>query len=360
MFDYLPLMLLGLLVPLAVLVIIVVGIVSFFNNRNQNNMDPNQIKSKESAKDVLLNLGAFIGLYTLITSLISLLFTVIDSAYPQITLGYDYSISASQSISWPVSVLIVFFPIFIILMWFLERQYRGEPDKQNSLAHKFLSYTTLFISGLVIAGDLVTVVYYFVDGQELTTGFLLKVLVLLVVASSLFIYFVSDLRGKLTIKSRIFWRVLAGVIILGSIIWGFSVLGSPRTQQLLKYDEQKVTDIENLYGQVENYYQIHATLPVSLSDVGYYTVLTDPQSKQPYEYIKTNETQYQLCAEFNKASSDTNNLQEPSASLYGGQANWNHPAGHFCFTESVNSTATQVPVMQPDVQSIINQPVPVR
>ena len=46
--------------------------------------------------------------------------------------------------------------------------------------------------------DLITILYYFIDGQELTTGFVLKVLVLFVVASSIFVYFISDLRGKLT------------------------------------------------------------------------------------------------------------------------------------------------------------------
>ncbi|HEV7424507.1 MAG TPA: DUF5671 domain-containing protein, partial [Candidatus Paceibacterota bacterium] len=200
MFDYFP-FILYLLVPLIIFIFIIVGIVVFFinRNRNTNNMDPNQTKSRGSAKDFFLNLGAFIALYTLVGSLLGLLFTIINTAYPQIVNGYNYN--GSSSISWPVATLVVFFPIFILLMWFLEREYRGEPEMQSSLAHRGLTYVTLFISGLVIAGDLITVVYYFIDGQELTTGFLLKVLVLFIIASSIFVYYISDLRGKLT-KSR--------------------------------------------------------------------------------------------------------------------------------------------------------------
>ena len=109
-----------LLVPIIVVIIIIVGVVALFNNRNSNinNMDLNQVKSKVSAKDFCLNLGAFIALYTLLARLLNLLFTIIDKAYPQITSGYNYY--ESSSISWPVSILVVFFPIFLLLMYFLE------------------------------------------------------------------------------------------------------------------------------------------------------------------------------------------------------------------------------------------------
>ncbi len=82
------------------------------------------------AKDVFINLGAIIALYTLVISLINLLFTVINTAYPQITNGYSYM--GSSSISWPVATLIIFFPIFILLMWLQEKEYAVSPEKQNS------------------------------------------------------------------------------------------------------------------------------------------------------------------------------------------------------------------------------------
>lgn len=104
---------------------------------------------QSNAKDFFLNLGAIVSLYTVVYSLVDLLFTVINTAYPQINNGYDYV--GSQSISWPVSILIIFFPIFVLLMWLLEKEYAAYPEKQNAGVHKWLTYITLFISGLVIA-----------------------------------------------------------------------------------------------------------------------------------------------------------------------------------------------------------------
>src|SRR3989344_1976499 len=75
----------------------------------------------------------------------------------------------STSISWPVATLIIFFPIFIFLMWLLEREYRINPEKQSAGIHKWLTYITLFLAGITIAVDLITVLYFFIDGQELTT-----------------------------------------------------------------------------------------------------------------------------------------------------------------------------------------------
>ena len=166
---------------------------------------------KFSTKDFFLNLGATVALYTVVGTLINLFFTIINHAYPKITDVYNYY-NVSQSISWPVSTLIIVFPIFIFLMWFLEKEYKNNPEERNTGVHRLLTYVTLFIAGVVVAGDLITVLYYFLDGQELTTGFLLKVLVLLLVSVGLFIYYLSDVRGTLTSRGRKTWRVVSGVV----------------------------------------------------------------------------------------------------------------------------------------------------
>src|SRR6185295_18199642 len=104
------------------------------------------------AKDFFINLGATVALYTVVISLVNLLFRIINTAYPQIT-NYYYG---STSISFPVAVLVIAFPILIVLMWLMEKQYKAT-DK--SLIHKWLSYITLFVAGIVFAGDLITVIY---------------------------------------------------------------------------------------------------------------------------------------------------------------------------------------------------------
>ena len=57
-------------------------------------------------------------------------------------------------------------------MWALEKIYAVAIEKKQLGIRKWLVYVTLFISGIVLAGDLVTVLYYFIDGQDLTAGFL--------------------------------------------------------------------------------------------------------------------------------------------------------------------------------------------
>ena len=302
-----------------------------------NNPSSPSGQASGGAKDFFINLGAIVALYTLIVSLLNLLFTIINTMYPQITNGYNYM--GSQSISWPVATLVIFFPIFILLMWLMEKGYGTEPERQNTGIHRWLTYITLFLAGLTMAIDLIMVLYYFLDGQELTTGFLLKILVVLIVAVCVFMYYISDVRGKLTSKSRIVWRIIAGVIILGSIIWGFTVLGSPATQRLYKYDEQKVNDLMSLNNEIINYYNTKQVLPDNLTDItalNYYMVITDSQNGKQYEYEKISNTEYNLCADFNKASNTNtqNGLTRP-VSPYG-DPSWTHPAGRYCFKETIN------------------------
>ncbi|MFZ2523429.1 MAG: DUF5671 domain-containing protein [Minisyncoccia bacterium] len=291
-------------------------------------------KPKVSAKDLFLNLGAFVALYTVVISLINLLFTVINRAYPQINNNY-YGYNSSANISWPVAVLVIFFPILIALYWFLEKQYLVDPERQRVGVHKWLSYVTLFLAGLAMAGDLVAVLYFFLNGEELTAGFLLKVLVVLVISSGIFMYFISDIRGRLNSQKRMVWRVVAGVMVVASIVWGFSVLGSPYTQRLYKYDDQKVNDLTNISGAIDNYFIQKNSLPNELSDMSstyYYFVSVDSQTQKPYEYIKSGSTTYKICAEFNKASPDS----DSSVSRPMGVISWSHPAGRHCFERVVN------------------------
>lgn len=302
------------------------------------NIENYSSKPKTTPKDFFINLGAIVALYTVVVTLLNLLFTVINVAYPKVTSYYYYG---SQSISLPVSTLIIFFPIFILLMWLLEKGYSSEPEKRNLPVRRWLSYITLFIAGLVLAGDLVTVIYYWIDGQELTAGFLLKALSVLVVIFVAFMYYISDIRAKLTSVSRKVWLGVAVVIILGSIIWGFSVLGSPRTQRLIKYDTQKVSDLRNIQYQVINYWQMKAKLPTDLAalndSISGYMSPTDPQTQQAYTYKVTGVKGFQLCADFNLTSkvNGINSYMDVKPIGYGSE-NWNHEKGEKCFDRTID------------------------
>src|SRR5690606_33871779 len=107
--------------------------------------------------------------------------------------------------------LIIVFPLFIVLSSLTYQSYRNAPEKKHLWVRKWFIMLTLFIAGIVLAGDLVTLLYYFLDGRELTTGFLLKFLSVLLVSGGVFGYYLTDLREKLTAKSTKFWALGAGV-----------------------------------------------------------------------------------------------------------------------------------------------------
>lgn len=300
------------------------------------------MESKTTARDFFVNLGAIVALGFFVANLIGLLFTIINRAYPP-TVGYGYY--GSGSISFPVSALIIFFPVYVLLMWLLERGYRTEPEKRNVGIRKWLTYITLFVSGFALAGDLVTILYYFIDGRDITTGFILKFLVVLIISLSIFFYYIYDVMGRSSANFRKIWAIVSAASILLCIVWGFSVLGSPRTQQLLKYDEQKVNDLRGIQNSIQNFYSLKGFLPKDLAELfagqNYYMNTEDPQTKKPYEYEKTSDTTYNLCAEFNKELT-----KDEYAARYGlyDVNTWLHGVGRYCFAETINPNMYLKPV----------------
>jgi len=183
---------------------------------------------------------------------------------------------------------------------------------------------------------LVTILYYFLDGRDITTGFLLKILSVLIIALSIFFYYISDAMGKLDSRSRKVWMIVSAIMILACIIWGFSVLGSPRTQQLLKYDEQKASDLQNIENSVQGFYSLKGILPNDFTELeaqNYYLNTIDSQTKKSYEYQKTSDTTYNLCAEFNK---ELTNKGYPTRSVIYEGFTWTHPASYYCFSKTIN------------------------
>lgn len=305
------------------------------------NQIQNQVSSKTSAKDFFINLGAIVALGFFVGNLINLLFTIINKAFP-LTTGYNYY--GSSSISFPVAALIIFFPVYILLMYLLEKDYVLEPEKRRVGIRKWLTYITLFVSGFALAGDLVTVLFYFIDGQDITTGFILKVLSVLLISLSIFYYYISEVREKMNRSLQKKWAIGSAIVIVVCIIWGFAVLGSPRTQQLLKYDEQKVNDLQNIEGSIQNFYATKGVLPSNFDELltqNYYINTTDSQTQKPYEYKKISKTTFDLCAEFNKELTKSNYVTQPM--MYGGNI-WIHGAGRFCFSETINPNLYSKPM----------------
>jgi len=150
-----------------------------------------------SARDAFFHLLAFTALYAWAVSLIFLLFSYIDFAFPDPAMRTsDYAIAgALSSIRASLATLIVSFPLFLLVWWFLLREVRMAPEKAKTVVRRWLSFLTLFVGAVTIMADVITVVFYLVEG-DLTVRFLLKVLVLLVITGALFVYLALTLRSE--------------------------------------------------------------------------------------------------------------------------------------------------------------------
>lgn len=150
------------------------------------------IRPKSGPRDVFLHLLSILTLYFSAGSFLALIFQYINIYFPD-PATYFSPTDAYNTIRWSIASLIVVFPTYILTTRYLNKLYLSAPEKLNLRSRKWLIYFTLFAGGVIIIGDLVTLVYNLLGG-ELTARFILKVLAVLFVAGSVFGYYYWHLK----------------------------------------------------------------------------------------------------------------------------------------------------------------------
>ena len=145
-----------------------------------------------SARDAFLYLVLFTALYISAFNLGALLFQFIERAFPDPAMRH-VDAAWRRSIRWAVANLVVAFPLFVLLSVSLERAIRRDPTRRTSRIRKWLTYLTLFVGAGVLIGDVIALVNGLLAG-ELTTRFVLKVLVVGAIAGTVFGTYLWDLR----------------------------------------------------------------------------------------------------------------------------------------------------------------------
>ena len=303
-------------------------------------------KPKTTPKDFFLWAGAMVALYVSVFSLITLLFEYINYAFPDV-LEY-YVDPYSGTIRFAMASLIVLFPVFLLLMRLIRNDIARNAEKRDLWIRRWALFLTVFVAGAAIAIDLITLINYFLGG-DLTTRFALKVVVVLLVAGAGLMHFLADIWGYwVQYPSRaqtVGWA--AGALILASIVAGFFIMGSPNQIRLYRFDDQKVTDLQNIQWQVVNYWQQKESLPASLEDlrdpISNSIIPTDPATGESYTYKRNGPLDFALCATF-AAEGGQNGMQgrsypvpaEPKSAGTDIQDNWQHAAGEVCFDRSID------------------------
>ena len=306
-------------------------------------------KPKITPKDFVLWFGAMAALYSGIVAFITLIFDYINQAFPNpITNAYYYyDPYATSGISYEMAALIVLTPVFLILMRAIRHDIKHDVSRKEVWVRRWALFLTIALAAATMVIDLIVLVNTFLQGEDLTAGFLLKVLVVLLVAGAGFLHFLADLRGywdKEPQRAKIInWAV--GFLVVATIVAGFFIIGTPQEIRAKKQDALRHSDLQSVQWQIVNYWQQKESLPVSLNGltdpIGGVEIPVDPETKQSYEYKRTGLTSFQLCATFDQEGgnrSDGRSIpMDPSmAPGKGMEDNWSHGTGRVCFDRSID------------------------
>jgi hypothetical protein len=301
---------------------------------------------KTTAKDFFLYLGVIIGLYVSSVSFLMLAFQIIDKVFP---LAGEYVGNYDSSIRSSLAALIIFFPAFIYVSYLANKGLLESPEKKEMWVRRWMIFLTLFVAGLTIAIDLTTLIYRFLGAEDLTLRFFLKVFFVLVVAITVFRSVLNDYKRtsfEITKGIKNFMMIVSAVILSG-IIYGIIIIGSPASQRARMMDEQRINDLSGIQSQiVYTQWQNKGEVPQSLDSlkdpISGYTLPTDPETKESYEYKMISKNSFELCATFKSVSlldASNKTVARPVSYPYVDgmiNENWQHKAEKTCFTRTID------------------------
>lgn len=304
-------------------------------------------QSKVTPKDFFLYVAMMIALYVSAGSLLKLLFDIINVSFPDALNDYYYD-PYSAGMRLAIASLVIVFPIYLWISRYLAKQMNQDDNRRDLWIRKWLIYLTLFVAGVIVIGDLVVLINTFLNG-EITIRFILKVLAVLLVAGGVFGgygYVVRTTKPKEKVTNS--FLTVTTIVVLLSIVGGFVIVGSPVTARKIRFDSERVSDLQNIQWQIVNYWQNKNILPESLTDLEDpllgFTVPTDPVTGEDYAYNLTGDLSFELCADF-ALSSDvvpgrTMDIIRPSIVKEGpyieNADSWQHEAGQTCFTRTID------------------------
>lgn len=294
---------------------------------------------KTYPRDVFMHVLNTTSLYVSVFSALNSVFDYINAAFPDpLNPYYD----PTSSIRWELSLFIIIFGVFIWTSRFIEKDLAKNPEKNDLKIRRWLIYLTVFSAAVLLIGDLVVLIYNFLGG-ELTTPFIFKILSVLAVGGIVFWYYLYDLKrkpGEFSKQARMLvWGVL--VIALVIIVWGFVVAGSPFKARQVRFDSQRISDLDSIQGQVVNYWQRKDKLPGTLGDltdnISGFKAPVDPETGAAYEYRTAGDLSFELCANFDLASAESRVALTVPVSSYGAKIdNWSHGSGRVCFERTID------------------------
>ncbi|MCX6792796.1 MAG: DUF5671 domain-containing protein [Candidatus Falkowbacteria bacterium] len=284
---------------------------------------------------------AFLYMFSLVALLFvalgtgQVIFQAINKFITDVALPYNSDFN-SDLLKMAISALIISIPVYYLVMRYLSKSLvKGELDKESAI-RRWLIYFILFVSSVVMIIWLITVISSFLNG-ELTTKSILKAVTAMLISGIIFAYYFYDVkRDEIKAKDvvvRIF-LIATLVLTIGSLIGSFFFVETPNQARARKHDEQVLSQFTELDGAFNTYYTKYNKLPdnlaAGLSETPYLSAdkYKDPSSNKPYEYKKTGNDSYELCADF---QTDNKDVKDQATYVYADR--WPHGTGYQCIKQ---------------------------
>lgn len=293
-------------------------------------------KNRTGPRDFFLNLLSIVALYITATSFGALVFQYINVFIPDALDATRYGVDPYSAIRFPIAALFVLFPVYVWSAKFLRKEYAKHPEKGDVGIRKWLVYFTLFVAAVVIIGDLVSIVFTFLDG-EITARFVAKAFAVFLIAGSVFYYYISSLRDFKDKLFKPFTNVVIALVVV-AVFSSFFVIGSPAQQRDRRFDNNRVSDLQYIQSEIIVFWQNKEVLPSTLSelesDIRGVRLPNDPETGKQYSYKVLGTETFELCATFGTDSDiDASQIRSPYPYY---QADWSHGVGEFCFERIID------------------------
>ncbi len=283
-----------------------------------------------SAREAFLYLVLFATLYVVAFHAGAVAFALVERLVPDAMREAAHE-GGRAALRWAAASLLIAFPVFLLCSRIVSRSLAREPEKRSSGVRRWLTYLTLFVAALVLIGDLVVLVAGLLSG-ELTARFLLRALIVFVIAGIVFGHYLLDLRRDEDEAGapRTAWLARAGavgvVLAMAAALW---MAGAPATARGRELDQIRQRHLLAIAEHLRVLRQQDRPLPATLEEArasawGPALEVEDPETHVPYGYEVLDSSRVRLCAVFSRAD---------SLGPHGGQVQpfWRHGAGEHCF-----------------------------
>ncbi|MEI7750106.1 MAG: DUF5671 domain-containing protein [Candidatus Moraniibacteriota bacterium] len=275
---------------------------------------------KSSTVDIIVNLFSFILLGNVAVSLGVLYFQIINRYLPDplVAVSFYDEQSSSSAIHYSIAALLIGFPLYYLTMRIWFRKFRENEGRTESRLSKWLTYIVLLVASVTVVGDLITLVFTFLQG-EVTFRFFLKAFIILAIAAAIFGFYFFERRKiqyRKDIPVTVFrtFGITVSVFVAFGVVLGLFAGGSPEVTRSRTFDNQRAENLRSLSQCIGTYANNYGAIPVSLTELNRAgdsahcsNYESDPETKQTYEYrvvtpsrqqgvVKVGE--YELCATF--------------------------------------------------------------